>query len=191
MIVDLIILATFLVSVLIAFFRGFIKEVLTVIGMGGAVVAAFFFAPTVEPFLLDLFIDPAAEEPARLFGVVPYSLVAKLAAYGGVFMLFSLILSLLSHTLSRAAENMGLGPTDRALGGLFGFIRAGILIGLLYLPMYYFLEAEQKQAWFGQAHSFAYLEWSAKTIDAILPGKENDKAKDGEDSVTEKLSDTV
>ena len=41
MIIDLVILGIVLISAVVAFFRGFIKEVLTIVGLGGAAVGAF------------------------------------------------------------------------------------------------------------------------------------------------------
>lgn len=169
MIIDILVGAVLLISLLISFFRGFIREILTVFGLAGAVFGAIIIGPMLDPILLSMLTDPNAEEAEKLFGVVPMSLVATLIAYGGVFVILMIILSLISHFLSSAAEKIGLGSLDRTLGAIFGLARGVLLLGLLYLPFHYLMDEEQKEAWFGNTATHPYLEWTAMGIDTFIP----------------------
>lgn len=169
MIIDVLVGAVLLISLLISFFRGFIREVLTIFGLAGAVFGAIMLGPILDPVLFSMLADPAAEEPQKLFGVVPMSLVATILAYGGVFVILMIILSLISHVLSSAAEKIGLGSLDRTLGAIFGLLRGILLLGLLYLPFHSLMDDEQKEAWFGNTATHPYLEWTASAIDSFIP----------------------
>lgn len=181
MIIDILVLAVLLISVLISLFRGFIREVLTIFGLAGAAFAAFYIGPAIEPSIASFLIDPNAEVEQKLFGVIPFSLLATLVAYGGVFVVFMVGLSILSHVLSEGAEKIGLGSVDRSLGAVFGFVRGALLIGLFYLPFYYFMSGDEKESWFSKSYSYPYLEWTASFIDDFIPNttKLEDKAVEG------------
>ena len=51
MIVDILVLAVLLISALIAFLRGFIREVLTITGVVGGLAAAYFGGPLLAPLM--------------------------------------------------------------------------------------------------------------------------------------------
>ena len=178
MIIDVLVLAVLLISILIAFFRGFIREVLTIFGLVGACFAAYIFAPMLEPVLSNFFVSPNTEEVGKFLSVIPYPLLAKLLAYGGVFIVFMIVLSLLSHFLSSGAEKIGLGSIDRVLGAIFGLARGLLLVGLLYLPFFYILDDAQKENWFGSTMTHPYLEMTAKGIDHFIPKGAEEKVEE-------------
>lgn len=184
MIIDVLVVAVLLISLLISFFRGFIREILTIFGLFGAALAALIFSPIVEPMIAGFFVSAEGEEVEKFMGFLPYPLFAKLLSYGGIFLIFMVVLSLLSHFLSDAAEKVGLGSLDRSLGALFGLVRGILLIGLLYLPFHYILDDNQKESWLGKAMTYPYLEWTAKTIGGFIPS-------DTDEAVDEKKEKTI
>ena len=63
MIIDIIVGAVVIVSAIISFLRGFIREVLTIAGVVGGLAAAYFMGPMLTPTFKDWFgVDPEAEE---------------------------------------------------------------------------------------------------------------------------------
>ncbi|MDH5722270.1 MAG: CvpA family protein [Alphaproteobacteria bacterium] len=172
MIVDVLVISVILISAIISFLRGFIREILTIFGIGGGIIAAYIggpmFIPTVQGWLG---VDPKAEEPQKLMDMVPMTMIADIMAYGGLFIVFVIILSIISHFIAEGAKNIGLGALDRTLGVVFGIARGVVLLGLLYLPVYYLVDEKQKEEWkwFKDSKSFIYLETTAEVIAGFIP----------------------
>lgn len=196
MIVDILVLAVLLISALIAFLRGFIREVLTITGVVGGLVAAYLCGPFLQPHMRAWLNVQGEEEPERLLGVLPYDIVADALSYGAVFIVVVIMLSILSHFLAEGAKNIGLGAIDRTLGFVFGLVRGIILLGLLYLPVYLFVDASAKQNWFENSKTHFYLEKTAGIMAEFIPSdavedaeKELDKA--GQISETRKRLEDI
>ena len=139
MIIDVIVLLVLIASVLIAFLRGFIREILTIIGIIGGMAAAYFTGPMLAPTMrgwLGVKEAVEGEEQAKLFDLIPYIYVADALAYGAIFIVFVVILSFLSHFLAEFVSKIGLGALDRTLGVIFGIVRGVLLVGIIYLPVY-------------------------------------------------------
>ena len=132
MIIDIVILLVLLISATVAFFRGFIKEVLTIFGLGGAAVGAFLFGGLATP-PFEKWLVNEDDPDYRFFGFFPDDILAAIVAYAVVFIAIFLVLALLSHFLSKGAEALGLGPVDRALGVVFGLVRGMLIVGIVYL----------------------------------------------------------
>jgi membrane protein required for colicin V production len=190
MILDVVTGVILFLSMLIAWFRGFIREVLTILGLIGAGIAALTGAPHITPYVLTWFPTKAGEdgEEPLLFGVIPYDIIAAGLSYLLIFIVVYIILSLCAHWLAKTAKESGLGALDRSLGLLFGLGRAVILIGLLFIPFHIMLSGddkdtlEQKEAWFGDSITYPYVDYTARVMRAAIP---NPLEKDGEESDSE------
>lgn len=169
MIIDIIVLAVLLISAVIAFLRGFIREVLTILGVVGGLAAAYFGGPHFLPYMESWLGITEDGEPQHLFGVVPYTLLADILSYGSIFIVVVIFLSVVSHFLAEAVKSIGLGAIDRTFGVIFGLLRGAILLGVLYLPMYMLVEPEQKAEWFEGSKSYFYLEKTAAALVKFLP----------------------
>ena len=191
MIIDLIICAIILISALVAFFRGFIREVLTILGVVGGLAAAYAFGGTIAPFYADLMgVDPNIDpdEAERFMGVLPYPVFAEILGYITVFLLVVIFLGILSHYLSKFVENVGMGMVDRTLGVLFGIARGIVLLGVIYLPIHMFVEEEEKSNWFEDSRTIIYVEWTADWLTGFLPEDfVEDNAQDKIDETRETL----
>lgn len=172
MVIDIIVLLILLASVLIAFLRGFIREVLTIIGIIGGLGAAYVGGPHFKPVMrgwLGVVEGAKPEEQAKLFDLIPYIYVADVLAYGAIFVVFVVILSFLSHFLAEFVSKIGLGALDRTLGVFFGLVRGVLLIGIIYLPVYANASTEDKQKWLEGCKSAPYLEAVSGWIYAFVP----------------------
>ncbi len=180
MIFDAVVIAALLVSALIAVLRGFIREILTIVGVVGGIAAAYLLGPLAAPFVRGWFGIEEGGDPEdieRLFGIVPYTLVADGLTYGAIFILVVIVLSIASHMLSETAKEYGLGLIDRSLGFAFGVVRAVILLSLLYLPVHLFAEKETKEEWFKDSHTHVYVEWTAGLMAGVLPKELEEKSE--------------
>lgn len=174
MIVDILVLIVIALSALIAFLRGFIREVFTIINVIGALAAAYYCGGMLLPYMQGwLGVDPEAEEQQRLFDLIPYTIIAQALSYGAVFIVVIIILSIISHFLAETVKSIGLGAIDRTLGVIFGIVRGVLLIGLLYLPVHlaYSGTEEEKEVkeWFDGSKSYIYIKSTSNLIADFVP----------------------
>ncbi len=117
--VDAAILGVVVLSGVLAFFRGFVREVLGVGAWLGAAVLAVWAAPSVRPHFTRLLRDHPGMD--------------ILAAYAVVFVVSLIVLLLLSQAVSRVVRRSALGGLDRSLGLLFGLARGAAIVAVAYI----------------------------------------------------------
>lgn len=173
LILDCIVLVIVLISAGVAFLRGFVREVLTIVGLVGAALMALTAGPALTPGIHDwLASDLPADadvEKAKLWGYIPFDIAAAGISYLGLFIVTLIILSIISHFITKTVHAVGLGPIDRSFGVIFGMVRGFILVGLLYLPFHILMEPDEKEDWFGTAHSISYVEYSSDLMLGFMP----------------------
>ncbi len=116
--VDIVALGILLLSGLLAFARGLVREVLSVAGWVGAAVIAIQGLPYAQPFVK---------------GFIPDDTLANVVTGGALFVIGLIVLSMLSHAIAGQIRNSTLNAVDRSLGFLFGLLRGGVLVCLAYL----------------------------------------------------------
>ncbi|MEO8716159.1 MAG: CvpA family protein [Acetobacteraceae bacterium] len=117
--VDGVILLMILVSGLLAFLRGLVREVLGIGAWIGAAILAVWATPFVRPRFQGWFADrPGLAEPT---------------AYAVLFLVCLAVLLFISHRISRVVRGSALGGLDRTLGLLFGLARGAALVVLAYI----------------------------------------------------------
>ena len=114
-----------IISAMLAYNRGLTREALAIGGWLLASLAAFFFAPFVEPLVQEL---PFLGDILR-----GNCLMSVLAAFAVVFGVALILLSIFTPILSSAVQSTILGPIDKGLGFVFGIARGVMLVGVLYL----------------------------------------------------------
>lgn len=172
LILDIVFVVIILISAVVAFLRGFVREVLTIVGLVGASLSALAAGPKLSPGLerwltSDIAADDIAD--ARMWGFIPYDIAASVFAYAGVFVVTLVVLSVISHYIAKSVHAIGLGPIDRSLGVVFGILRGCVLIGLLYMPFHILMDDKDKKDWFGTSHTYAYVESFAETMMGLMP----------------------
>lgn len=117
---DLVALAIVAFSGIMAFARGLIREIFSIVALIGAAVAAIYLAERVRPFI---------EQFTPLDGML-----ATLAAGLVVFLVvFFAILFLTSVVAKTAHESTEIGSFDRAAGLAFGILRGVVVVALFVL----------------------------------------------------------
>jgi membrane protein required for colicin V production len=111
--VDLVLLGVFLLSVLIGLWRGFVFEIVSLLGW----LLAFIIANSAGPFLADLIPLSSTDPPLRLW-----------AAYIVVFVLVLLTCTLLARMLRALVSATPLSFIDHLLGGAFGVLRGALIL---------------------------------------------------------------
>ena len=110
---DLVLLGLVGLSVIVGFWRGFIKEVFALAVWIFAFLAAFHFSGLVADRL-----EPWVTVPSAQQGL----------AFAGIFLLVLITGGLLTWLISQLVEKTGLSGTDRVFGAVFGAARALILL---------------------------------------------------------------
>ena len=169
LIIDIIVLVILLISTIVAVLRGFIREMMTIVGVLGGLLAAYWGGAVVSGIIADWLGVREDAPPKRLFGMIGYDIVAMIAGYGGVFIVVLLLISLFSYLLTKSVHIAGLGPIDRTLGVFFGLARGVLIVAILYLPFHLVDNREVEREWFMPAHSHVYMETVAQWLVDLMP----------------------
>ena len=151
---DLVVLAVVLISGFLAFFRGFIREALSIGAWVGAFFAGVYGFPILAPSLVGLIPDPA---------LVPW------AAGLIIGLITVIVLSLLAHYLAKALRVEGLGAIDKSLGFLFGLARGAVLVSLSFLMIQWALNDRDYPNWLSGAKSLPLARTGADLLVRMMP----------------------
>ena len=151
---DLIVIGVVLLSTVLAFIRGFTREMFSLLAWVGAAAAAWFLLPYTEPYARQIVDDVLA---ARIIGSVAVFVVA----------LFAITL-VGSPVVGRVRESR-FRSMDRMLGGMFGVARGAVLIVLGYVVLISFYPKNSNIAWMRDAVSKPYLEQGLAIAEKLLP----------------------
>ncbi|WP_426956522.1 CvpA family protein [Muricoccus radiodurans] len=154
--VDAVILAVIVLSGVIGYMRGFIREVLGIGAWIGALVLAFLMLPGMR----GIFINITPNQPW----------LADVAAIAVVFIATLIILKIIIAIIARGVRASVLGGVDRALGVLFGFARGAILVIIAYIAAGAFIPGTDR--WpdpVRQARSLPYVADGAAWVVDKLP----------------------
>lgn len=124
-IIDAVVAAVIILSAILAWSRGFVRESLAILGWIGAAVLAFLFAPTVRPMVaqlpvLDRFMGDSCE-------------LATIAGFAVVFALALVIFSIITPLFSSVVQRSALGGVDQGMGFLFGVARGILLVAIAFI----------------------------------------------------------
>lgn len=151
---DLAIAAVLLVSGGIAFFRGFVHEVLAVAAWVGAVFVTIYGLPLLQPF-------------AR--AQISLTLAADIAAGAMLFLASLLIFSILTKAISKQVRESALNSVDSSLGFVFGLGRGAVIVSLAYMLGVWVLGSDTPPGWLADAKARPWMERGAGLIRGLLP----------------------
>jgi len=147
-------------SILLGAWRGLVREVFSLTGWVIAFILALLFAGDLAGLLPESFANQAAR--TALAAIVIFVVVLLTAGFSGML-------------LAKAFRAAGLGVTDRALGGMFGFARGG-LITLAVVLAAGFTTLPKERFWREAAFSRP-LETAVVAMKPLLPRSWADKVK--------------
>jgi membrane protein required for colicin V production len=116
--VDLVVFGLLAVSGLLAFARGFVREVLGIGAWAGAVAVAILALPTMRGFVRTWFSKPDWVDPVSF-------IVGFLASL--------IVLMIIAGMIGRVVRRSSLGGVDRTLGLLFGLARGAAVVIVAYI----------------------------------------------------------
>ncbi len=112
------------VSALLAYGRGLVREAMAIAGWIAAAIVAFLFAPQVQPLVNEIPVvgDYVADSCVLSLG----------AAFALVLVAALIVVSLFTPLFSSLVQRSALGGVDQALGFLFGVVRGVLLVAIAF-----------------------------------------------------------
>lgn len=117
-VIDYVIIAVVLISALVSFARGFLREVLSLAAWSIAIICAFKFAPSAAPYFGKWLSDTSLQ---------------YWAAVVAVFLVTLLVCGIVNWLISQLFKEFGTSGTDRSLGILLGAARGVVVVALMLL----------------------------------------------------------
>ncbi|MCV6596430.1 MAG: CvpA family protein [Mangrovicoccus sp.] len=112
--------AVIVISALLAYSRGLVRELMAIAGWVAAAILAFLFAPTAEPLVKEIpFVGDFLRDSCEL---------SIIAAFSVVFAVALIIVSVFTPLFSTLVQRSALGGVDQGLGFLFGALRGLVLV---------------------------------------------------------------
>jgi len=164
--VDIVVLAVIALSTLLALGRGFVKEILSLLGWVGAAVltlAVFVYVPEVRAFA---------------HSQITEGLIADIVTVIVLFVVSLLVLGMVNHYIASRVQGSSLGPLDKSLGLVFGLVRGVVLVALAYMVMTDWMlpNRDQRPPVINEARTEPYVAMVADYIKNIIPQSVKDRA---------------
>ena len=122
-----------LVSAILAYSRGLVREILSIAGWVAAAFAAFIFAPAAEPLVLEI---PYLNE---IIGTS--SELSIIASFAIIFAIALILTSIFTPIFSGLVQRSAIGGLDQGLGFVFGVLR-GLVLVMVGLIVYDYIGAK-------------------------------------------------
>ncbi|MDQ2092610.1 CvpA family protein [Rhodalgimonas zhirmunskyi] len=123
-IIDGVVALIIVVSALLAYSRGIVRESLAIAGWIIAAILAFIFAPQAQPLVKEIpglggFLSDSCE-------------LSMIGAFAAVFAVTLVVASLFTPLFSSLVQRSALGGIDQGLGFLFGVLRGILLVAVAF-----------------------------------------------------------
>ncbi|MCD9146472.1 CvpA family protein [Pseudophaeobacter flagellatus] len=123
-IIDGVVALVIVLSALLAYSRGFVREAMAIAGWIAAGILAFMFAPQVEPLMAEIpvigeFISDSCE-------------LSIIAAFAAVFAIALIVVSFFTPLFSSLVQRSALGGLDQGAGFFFGVLRGILLVAIAF-----------------------------------------------------------
>ena len=123
-IIDGVVAIVIILSALLAYGRGLVREIMAIVGWIAAAVLGFMFAPRVEPLVREIpVVGDIIADSCEL---------SVIGAFAIVFSLALIVMSLFTPLFSSLIRRSALGGLDQGLGFLFGVVRGLLLVAIAF-----------------------------------------------------------
>lgn len=120
--VDAAVAVTVVVSAILAYSRGFVREALAILGWLAAAFLAFVMAPVAEPLVREIpYVGDILGDSCEL---------TIIAAFAAVFAVVLMLTAFFTPLFSTLIRNSALGGLDQGLGFFFGVLRGFVLVAV-------------------------------------------------------------
>ena len=152
--VDLAIIAVIVVSALIGWMRGFVREMLGVGSWALAAYVAISWYGTAAPFVRTYIPNPDIANPV---------------AFGAVFLVVLIVLSIIAGIIGRSTRDSSFSALDGTLGIAFGAVRGAVLLFVAYIGAGMLLPPDRWPPEVQQARSIPYIYDGSMWLVSVVP----------------------
>ncbi len=150
--VDYLIICIVIVSAVIGLFRGFFREVVSLVAWVAAFMVAIHFT---EP--MSQLLEGSIETPS----------LRKAVTGAGLFVVVLLVGGVINFLVGKLVSSSGLAGTDRSIGAAFGLVRGVVLVIILMLLAS--LTPMPQDPWWRDSQFIPHLEPYATWVKNLLP----------------------
>lgn len=161
--IDYIYVAVVLVSTIWATIRGGVYETIATLSWVVAAIAARFISPMLDGLL------------QSWFNLSESTVGTLVASYFVVFFVILIAVGFFNQKLRDRIQNSIMNVTDKTLGVIFGIVRGGVVMGIVYWgALWYYSDAPRLPRWLDMARTRPIMHTTAVLLDKwFIPGTEN------------------
>ncbi|MBR6412198.1 MAG: CvpA family protein [Alphaproteobacteria bacterium] len=163
--IDVILIAVIIISVLFALYRGLVRELLGIAAWILAGFAALYSYAPLQPLMNKII------ENKTTAGIVGSAIVALTVL---------VIMTLINSWITKRLRQSALSGLDRILGLAFGVARAGLLAAICYLACSMFMSEKKLNEMEEQNISIPYIRTMAGWLEHVVPDNVKTDLKDYE-----------
>ncbi|ORE96398.1 colicin V production protein [Stappia sp. 22II-S9-Z10] len=153
-ILDGVVIAVVFISAVLAMFRGFVREVLSIAAWVAAAVMAYMFYEQALPYVLE-YVDNRT--------------IAVGLSAAGIFLASLIVVSLITMKISDFVMDSPVGAIDRLVGFVFGAARGLLLVVVAVIFFNWLVAAPDRPAWVTTAASYPKLSELGDQLLAAIP----------------------
>ncbi|MEE2981420.1 MAG: CvpA family protein [Pseudomonadota bacterium] len=157
---DLTFTVILLLSGVLAFFRGAVREVLAIGGWVAAVAVSYYGFEYVKPYTLS---------------VINVPMVADAVTSIGLFVVTMVTMAIVNGVISKRVQTSSLDTLDSSLGFVFGLARGALIICIAYLVMVIFVPPEEQPITVHEARSLPLIEIGAGWLVMAVPEEKREE----------------
>lgn len=160
-IVDGVVAGVVVISAILAYSRGLVREVLAIVGWGVAAVVAFVFAADAEPLIKEI---PVVRD--LIGGSCELSILTSFAAVFGVALI---IVAVFTPIFAGAVQRSAIGGIDQGMGFLFGVARGVLLVAVAFILYDRIVREDESMAIVTESKSRAIMATTQEKLEEMIP----------------------
>jgi len=164
---DIAVIAILLISGLLAYFRGLVREVLSLATWIGAALGTLYGFSYVQPYVRQ---------------VISVNILADILAGASLFLVSLVVLTLINHLVSSRVKDSALGAIDRGLGFLFGIARGA--------PSWFWVE-DELDPYIADSRTLPIVRHGADMLLRVIPGNMQAESRAAADDALETAKQAV
>jgi len=165
---DIAVSSVIMLSIIVAYMRGIIKEMFTVVGLFMAAFIAYKLGHVLVPEFNNIFKVPESGDSEKaeyvLFGLLSPAVAATASSYGSTFAVVLIVVLLLGRMFSKWVKEAGMEIVDKVLGALFGFARGFMVVFAVYIPFHFLISSKDMPDWAKESNSVVAFEGTFKWL---------------------------
>lgn len=121
-IIDGVVALVIIISAILAYSRGFVREAMSIVGWIAAAILAYMFAPKAVPLIKEIpYVKEFLADSCEL---------STIAGFAAIFALALVVVSVFTPLFSSVVQRSAVGAVDQGLGFLFGVARGVLLVAV-------------------------------------------------------------